>query len=150
MNIRKLNWPIWLAFILAVLTFLLYPFFFVRFPITRDFPWANLPLFLIALVLLAIGLRRAFAPDRRLGSKISAAIVSLLTLGVIAMFVVVVFVAARNLPASHGAPQIGQKAPDFTLTDSTGKQVALSELLTTPIKGKPPKGVLMMFYRGYW
>ncbi|HXD30313.1 MAG TPA: hypothetical protein VN643_04310 [Pyrinomonadaceae bacterium] len=150
MNIRKLNWPIWAAFIVSVLSFLLYPFFFVRFPVTRDFPWANLPLFLIALVLLGIGLRRAFSPERRLGSKIIASIVSLTTIGVIAMFVLVVFVAARDLPASQGAPQIGQKAPEFTLADATGKQVALSELLTTPIKGKQPKGVMLMFYRGYW
>jgi hypothetical protein len=34
--------------------------------------------------------------------------------------------------------------------DTTGKSVALSELLTSPINGQAPKGVLLVFYRGYW
>jgi hypothetical protein len=59
---------------------------------------------------------------------------------------------------------VGQKAPDFTLSDTNGKPVSLSELLSTPINGKTmnapvgnaqqaptsPKGVLLVFYRGYW
>ena len=150
MNIRKFNWPILLGFVVSILSFLAYPFLFVRFPVTRDFPWANLPLFLIAIALLVIGLRRAFAPERGKASKIIASVVSLVTLAVIGLFLFVAFVASRELPASHGAPQIGQKAPDFTLTDTTGKPLALAELLSTPIKGKQPKGVLMIFYRGYW
>lgn len=150
MNLRKLNWPIWAGLILSILAFLSYPLFFVRFPVTRDFPWANLPLFLLAIVLLVIGLRRGFSREGRLGSKIAASVGALLTLAVIGLFVFMTFVMARNLPASKSAPQVGQKAPDFTLTDTTGKQVALSELLTTPINGKQPKGVLMVFYRGYW
>ena len=150
MNFRKLNWPIWLGLLISILAFLSYPLFFVRFPVTRDFPWANLPLFLIAIVLLVIGVRRGFSRERGLGSKIAASIATLLTLAVVGLFVFVVFVMSRDLPASHGAPHVGQKAPEFTLSDTTGKQVALTELLTTPINGKQPKGVLMIFYRGYW
>jgi flagellar biosynthesis component FlhA len=150
MNIRKLNWPIWLGLLVSILAFLSYPLFFVRFPVTRDFPWVNLSLFLLAIVLLVIGLRRGFSRDSRLGSKIGASIGTLLTLAVVGLFVFVVFVMSRDLPASQGAPHIGQKAPEFTLSDTTGKQVALSELLSTPINGKQPKGVLMIFYRGYW
>jgi hypothetical protein len=150
MSIKKLNWPIWAGLLLSIFSFLSYPLFFVKFPVTRDFPWANLPLFLIALLLIVMGLRRGFSPERRLGSKIAASVGTLLSLGVIGLFIFVVFVMSKQLPASKAAPQVGQKAPEFTLTDTTGKQVALSELLATPIKGQPPKGVLMIFYRGYW
>jgi len=68
----------------------------------------------------------------------------------IALFLFSYFVVARWLPPSTGAPQVGQKVPEFTLPDSTGRQVSLNELLTTPIDGKAPKGVLLIFYRGYW
>jgi peroxiredoxin len=54
------------------------------------------------------------------------------------------------IPASKDAPQVGQRAPDFTLTDAGGKAVSLNELLTMPINGNAPKGVLLIFYRGYW
>ena len=45
---------------------------------------------------------------------------------------------------------LGTQAPDFSLPDTSGKQVSLNELLTTPINGNAPKGVLLVFYRGYW
>ena len=44
----------------------------------------------------------------------------------------------------------GKKAPEFSLSDTNGKLVSLSELLTTPVDGKTPKGVVLVFYRGYW
>ena len=56
---------------------------------------------------------------------------------------------ARQLPASAGAPKVGEKAPDFTLPDSQGKPVRLSGLLETG-GGAPGSWVLLIFYRGYW
>jgi hypothetical protein len=152
MNIRRINWPLWLGFVVTLAAFLSYFFIFVWFPFTRDFPWANLVLFVIAGVLLFMGLRRGFASDRPhpARSKIVSSIVSVLSLAVFAMFVFVIFVIGRSLPASKGAPQLGQRVPDFSLPDTSGRQVSLNELLTTPINGKAPKGVLLMFYRGYW
>ena len=149
MNVRRFNWPLWLGFLLSVVTFFSYFAVFVWYPVTRDFPWANLLLFLVAAVLLIVGLRRAFAGDRR-RSKIVATIVTTLGVVVIAFFLFAYFVGGRWLPASKGAPQVGQKAPDFTLTDSGGKAVSLNELLSKPINGNAPKGVLLVFYRGYW
>jgi hypothetical protein len=152
MNSKRLNWPLWLGFLLTLGTFLSYFFIFVLFPFTRDFPWANLLLFVIAAVLLFMGLRRGFASDRPhpTRSKIVSSIVSGLSLLVIALFVFTIFIGGRWLPASKGAPQVGQRAPDFSLPDSSGKTVSLNELLTTPINGNAPKGVLLVFYRGYW
>lgn len=152
MNVRRFNWPLWVGFLLTLGALLSYFFIFVWFPVTRDFPWANLLLFLIAAVLLFAGIRRGFASDRPhpTRSKIITSIVGALSFGVIALFIFSVFIAARWLPASKGAPQVGQKAPDFTLQDATGKQVSLTELLSTPVNGSAPKGVLLVFYRGYW
>ena len=147
---KKINWPLWLGLIVSIFAFLSYPFIFVNWETTRDFPWANIPLFILALGLLFFGLRRAFAPGRRLPSKIVAPIVTMISLLVLAMFIFTAFIASRWLPASAGAPQVNQKAPEFTLKDTGNKVVSLTELLSQPINNKPAKGVLLVFYRGYW
>jgi hypothetical protein len=152
MNVRSINWPLWVGFLLTLAAFISFPTVFVDYPATRDFPWVNLLLFLIAAGLVFLGVRRGFAPDRPhpTRSKIVTAIVATLSTLVIAFFVFAIFIAARWLPESRGAPQVGQKVPDFTLTDTTGKPVSLNELLTMPVNGTAPKGVLLIFYRGYW
>jgi predicted PurR-regulated permease PerM len=149
---RRFNWPLWLGFLLTLIASFSYFAFFVRFPVTRDFPWANLLLFLLAAVVLWFGIRRGFARDRAhpTRSKVITSIVSTLSVLVFAFFIFAIFIAARWLPASTGAPHAGQKAPEFTLADTNGRQVSLHELLSTPIEGKAPKGVLLVFYRGYW
>ena len=140
----------WAGFLLTFFAFLSYPFLFIEWPITRDFPWVNFLLFAIALVLLFIGLRRAFKPERRLISKIVAPILATVSVLVIAFFVFIALIQSRWLPASQAAPAVGQKAPDFTLTDTNNQPVTLASLLSQPINNKPPKGVLLIFYRGYW
>jgi hypothetical protein len=152
MNVRRFNWPIWAGFLLSLVAFLSYFSIFVWFPVTRDFPWANLVLFALAAALLVIGIRRAFAAGRAhpRRSKIVGAILATLSVAIFGFFILATFIIARHLPASGNAPQISQKAPDFTLSDTNGKPVSLSELLIAPIKGKSPKGVLLVFYRGYW
>ena len=147
---KRLNWPIWVGFLLSLIALLSYPFVFVNWPVTRDFPWANLLLFSIALVLLFVGMRRAFSPDRKRISKIAASVLATFSVLVLALFVFSFFIASRWLPRSTGAPMTGQKAPDFTLADTNNKQVSLGSLLSEPINGKAAKGVLMIFYRGYW
>ena len=152
MKIKRLNWPLWTGFLLTLFAFLSYFFVFVKFPFTRDFPWANLVLFLIAGVLLFRGLRRGFAAYRPhpTRSKIVSSIFTVLSLAVFAMFIFTIFIGGRWLPPSKGAPQVGQRVPGFTLPDTSGKQVSFNELLTRPINGNAPKGVLLVFYRGYW
>ena len=152
MILGRLNWPLWVGFVLTIAAFLTYFFIFIWFPVTRDFPWANLLIFLVALLLIFLGVRRGFAADRPhpTRSKIVTSIVATLSVVILGLFVFTIFVGGRWLPASKGAPRVGQRAPDFTLPDSSGKQVSLNELLTSPIKGTAPKGVLLVFYRGYW
>jgi hypothetical protein len=141
---------LWAGFLICIVAFFSYPFFFVRFPITRNFPWANLLLFCIASVLLVGGLRQAFGVEGRKRTRILGSILAVLSTLIFALFIFVVFIFARQLPASAHAPQEGQKAPPFALADTNGRTVSLSELLTTPIEGKTPSGVLIIFYRGYW
>lgn len=150
MKFKGFNWQIWAGFVLSFAAFVSYPSVFVRFPATRDFPWANLVLFLIAVVIVFTGVRRAFASERRRRSKLLATLLATFSGLILAGFIFTFFIAARWLPASLGAPQLGQKAPEFSLTDSNGRQVSLAELLSAPVNGRAPKGVLLVFYRGYW
>jgi hypothetical protein len=152
MFMKRLNWQIWAGFLLTLFASLSYFFIFVNYPSTRDFPWATLLLFGVALVLVFFGLRRAYSSNRTrpLLSKIGGSVLATLSLAIMALFIFAFFVFATWLPSSSGAPQVGQKAPDFSLQDSNGDQVTLSDLLAKPIDGKAPKGVLLIFYRGYW
>jgi hypothetical protein len=147
---KRTNWKIWAGFVLSMVAAFSYPFVFVRWPITREFPWANLILFAIAFVLLFLDLRRAFKPDKRIVSKIFSSLAATFGLLLLAGLLFMIFVMGSWLPPSSAAPQIGQKAPDFTLTDLSNKPITLAQLLTEPINNKPPKAVLLIFYRGYW
>jgi len=149
-NIRRINWPLWSGLLLSLIAFISYFFVFVWLPITRDFPWANLILFALAVVLLVIGVRRAFTANQTRKAKLVASIVAGFGLTVLGLFLLTFFVFGRRLPPAPGAPQVGQKAPDFTLPDSNGKSVSLSELTSKELKGRPPRAVLLIFYRGYW
>lgn len=150
MKTRSFNWPIWAGLLLSLFAFLSYFFLFVRFPLTRDLPWANLLLFAGAAALLVVGVHRAFAPDRHWWSKVAASVGATLCVAIFGFFIFATFIMARQIPASPGAPQVGEKAPEFVLSDSDGRAVSLSGLLSTPVNGKAPKGVLLVFYRGYW
>jgi hypothetical protein len=115
-------------------------------------PWVSLVLPGIALICFIVGLKRAFAQPSIYRGKIWGSIVGALSLLLFAGSIWGYY-HAKDLPVSSGAPRIGQKAPDFTLSDTSGNQVSLSELLKTPIdvaSGKAPKAVLLIFYRGYW
>ena len=147
---KRFNWQIWAGFVLTFAGLISYPLFFVKFPVTRDFPWANLVLIVIALILLAIGVRRAFGPESRLRSKVVGSVLALVSIAAMGLFVFGIFVLARQLPGSSGAPRVSQRAPDFSLVDTTGRTVTLAELLSSQVKGKATKGVLLVFYRGYW
>ena len=154
MEKRKPNWPLWAGFLTALIAFVSYFLFFFQFPITRDFPWANFLLFGLAAVLLAVGLRRAFALPSSYRGKVSGPILATLSAAVLGVFCYAILVESRDLPAASGAPKVGQKAPQFSLTDTNGKPVSLAALLLSPLAqsgpGPAPKGVLLVFYRGYW
>ena len=143
---RKWNWPIWVGFVVVVTGLFSYGFF-VRFPTTRDFPWANLLLFGIGIALLIVGLFRAFGRPQVYRGKIFGSIFAAMAVLFVAFFSYVIFYVLHQVPASAGAPHVGQRAPDFLLLDQNGKPVGLGDLLRGPSGRKP---VALIFYRGFW
>jgi hypothetical protein len=136
----RFNWQLWSGFALSLVAFVTYFAFFLRFPVTRDFPLPSLILFAIAIVLLVIGVRRA--QHRRP----LAWIVTVVGIAIAAFFCLAVFIATKQLPASESAIAVGAKAPDFALLDINRKPVSLAQIVAAPSN----KGVALIFYRGYW
>jgi hypothetical protein len=148
---RRLNWHLWAGFLLCLVAFASYFFVFVRFPVTRDVPWVNYLLFGTGVAFLFVGLKRAFGQPQQYRSKIAGSILGALSLVVVSYFCFVVFYQTRHLPASPGAPRVGQKAPEFVLPDTNNQPVSLSSLLSSPMsRSRIPNGVVLVFYRGYW
>ena len=139
---RKWNWPLWVGSLVAVGGLFSYEFF-IQFPITRDFPWANLLLFGIGGALLLFGLFRAFGRPQLYRGKIFGSIFTAIALFLFAFFSYEIFYILRQVPLSAQAPRVGEKAPEFTLVEN-GKSIALAELLSGS------KAVVLIFYRGFW
>ena len=107
---------------------------FLRVAAVRNNPEGYVAAFAIAAVIagLAVALRRRWY-----------------TWAVLVLSVVLVlggaafnFVLAR-IPAVQTTLRVGERAPEFTLPDATGRPVALADY-----RGKKP--VVIVFYRGYW
>jgi len=139
---RKWNWSLWVGFVVAFGGLFSYEFF-AEFPITRDFPWANLLLFGIGATLLVIGLFRAFGRPQLYRGKVFGSIFTAINVFLFAFFAYEIFYVLRQVPLSAQAPRLGEKAPAFSLPDQNGKPVALADLLST-------NGAVLIFYRGHW
>src|SRR5260370_32041990 len=103
---KRLNWQIWAGFVISLVAGFSYPFVFVRWPITREFPWANLILFAIAIVFLFLGLGRAFKPDKRIVSKIFCSLATAFGGLLLAGVLFLIFVMGSWMPASAAAPHV--------------------------------------------
>jgi hypothetical protein len=146
---RKWNWSLWTGFIFVLAGFLTYTFF-VQFPITRDFPWANFLLFGIGGIFLVVGLRHAFRQPQLYRGKVFGPILAALGALVLGFFCFIFFYELRQLPASTGAPRVGQKAPEFVLPDQDDKLIALADLVSSANGKGKSGGALLIFYRGFW
>jgi hypothetical protein len=141
---RSWNSLVWAGFTVTLVAAISYIPIFVRFPATRDVPWANLLLFAMGGWLLAAGIKRAYGDSERYAGKVSGAVLGVLALALFGLFCWGTFVFPRRVPASSGAPQAGDPAPDFTLPDANGKPVTFASLR------RANRAVLLIFYRGYW
>ena len=140
---RSWNWSLWIGFLFALAGFLSYTFF-AQFRFTRDFPWVNLLLFAMGGILLVLGLFRAFGKAQVYRGKLFGPIFATLGILMFGFFSYVMFYQLRQVPPSTGVPRIGEKAPEFTLPDQDGKDVALADLVSRS------KAVALIFYRGFW
>ena len=158
------RWPksIWFGLALIFAAPVVFVTVFIRYPVTRDVPWATLLMFAAGLGLLLHGLLRAWGDPMGSRGKILAPIALTLGLAVTAFFCLGFFVFARQVPDSFGAPRVGQLAPDFSLPDQDGRLVTLAQLIA-PQAGAPgasagaapgaasgSNGAMLVFYRGYW
>lgn len=149
------NWSIWLGFFLSIVAFPSYFLVFAKFPVTRNIPWANFLLFGAGAAFLVEGWKRVLGGAQPFREKIVGSILVFLSISIFGAFCFVIFHTTRQLPDSLGSPNIGQNAPEFTLRDTHGNLVSLSSLLSTPLdppspSRRTPRGVLLVFYRGYW
>jgi hypothetical protein len=157
---RSWNANLWIGFVLVLVGSISYPLFFARFPLLRDFPWASLAILALALILLGVGITRAFRRPDAYRGKIFGSILGVLAVALTVIFCYGVFYSARQIPESHGSPQVGQVAPDFTLPDSKNVPVNLSGVLNSPFApngaigaamgGEKTAATVLIFYRGYW
>ena len=152
MNKKLWNWRLWVGFVVSLLALFIYVLLLQR---TRSIFWGSLALFVISIALMISGLKRAFGQPQAYRGKVAGPILAVLGVALLGVFGWGAYMAAKLFPAAIHAPQVGQKAPEFITVDSQGKSVALAQLLTTPITdssgvARTPKGVLLVFYRGYW
>ena len=108
----------------------------IRVPLVRNHPEGYVVAFALATVLAALAVARA--RGRRWPAWLALGFCSLLLVGG-AWYN---FVIAR-VPDTPTALRVGERPPDFTLPDASGRPVSLADY-----RGQKP--VLMIFYRGYW
>ena len=141
---RRRNILNWAGFGVILVAFVSYIPFFALFPSTRDVPWANYLLFLIGGALIAVGVRRAFRDPEHYRGKITGSILTGLSALLFALFVVSVTYYSKQIPSAETALGVSREAPPFVLADTAGKEISSADLL------RDHRGLVLVFYRGYW
>jgi len=146
------NWRLWAGFGLSIGALAGYVFLVNE---TRAVFWPALLLFAVAAVLLFSGLKRRSREPELYRGKIASYVLTTLSVLILGLFGFVVYQVSKAFPDAKNAPKIGQRAPEFSLVDTNGKNFTLAQLLSTPITNsgsatRTTKGVLVVFYRGYW
>jgi len=167
-TVRQRNWMPWLGLLLAVML-VFSNLLFLVVPAPRAILWLTVALGIAALACAAVGIMRVYRQPQVYRGKVSSLILGVLSLLICGLFAFA-SLRSRELPASAAAPQVGQKAPDFTLADTSGNKVSLGQLLgkadsstvasannsagqaipASLSTATPTKAVLLIFYRGYW
>jgi hypothetical protein len=146
---RKGTLAPWMGLLLTLLGALSNGLPFIGFP-AGPVPWFSLLLSVIGFAVALLGLWRAFGQSTVYKGKLSGSIAAAFSLLFLAG-AIVFFWDARHIPAeSAAAPQVGQRVPNFTLPDSAGHSVSLTQLFSGLARKEPPKALLLVFYRGYW
>lgn len=142
---RRFPRSLWLGLCLVLAAPFLFMLVFIRFPATRDVPWATLLMFGLGIGLLAHATWHAFRGSSTYRGKVMTPIALAVGVALGGFFSYGTLVGTRDLPASSGAPLEGQRAPEFTLPDQDGRPVTFADLLAPA-----PGGVVLVFFRGHW
>jgi len=148
---RHINSALWYGLLITLFGIGRMFFCFLRPPraISHVLPWINLLLPAIGLIFLFIGLTLAFGHSGMYSGKVWGSWVTVIALLLFAGNVVL-FRKTRDVPNSAGAPQVGRRLPEFTLSDSSGQPTSFPQLFAASADGSQPKALLLVFYRGYW
>ena len=154
---RRRNWAPLIGLLFALAALFSNAAFFLGWPGQKIIPVLSLALAAVAVFFIVLGIMRAFRQSDLYGGKVASSVLGIFSLLVVTV-AVFAFVGSRKLPGAEQAPQVGQKAPDFTLVDTNNNKVSLAQLLVGDGGGaagaagtlKTPKAVLLIFYRGYW
>lgn len=148
----KRRWPasLWLGFLLLLGAFFALPVL-AWFPPLRNYAWPSFVLLGAGGILFVAGLVKSFRHPQVYRGKVFGSILGILSLMAALFFTFGIFYLGRT-PLPAAVPQVGQRVPEFELRDQDNKTVRLKELLSTPASdtSPPPKGVLLVFYRGHW
>ena len=151
---QRVNRSLWLGALFLVLAFVLGSLpFFAQIPGQQALPWLNLLLGAVAVAFFIRGLLLATRQPALYRGKAAGWTLTVLS-SILFLFSLFAYYVSRHIPEAQAAPQVGQKAPDFELKDTSGQPVSLAQLLASPVgpgkTGPKPKAVLLVFYRGYW
>jgi hypothetical protein len=105
-----------------------------RVALVRNHPEGYVVTAAIATVLAVLALRRS----RRWFSWLALGFAALVLAGGVWLNAVV-----ARIPDTPTALRVGERPPDFTLPDASGRPVTLADY-----RGR--KAVVLVFYRGYW
>jgi len=140
---RRRNHAVWIGPLVATIGALSYFTTFARFPVLRDFPWFNLPLVVLGVVVSALGVWRAFGAPTVFRGKFLGTAGFVLSLTMASLFAFYVFSLSYWIPAPTPVSMDLVTAPDFRLVSEDG---------TTPVSLGDFRGrkVVLVFYRGFW
>jgi len=150
---RKWNWRLWVGFLIALvaLTIYIYVGLFLN---AHSIVWVSGALFIVSMALTISGLRLAYSQRGSYRGQVAGPILALLGISILGLFGLFSYEITKHFAAATNAPAVGQPAPQFTLVDTAGKSVSLTNVLASPVGQSgvthAPKAVLLVFYRGYW
>ena len=152
MAAKRWNWQPWAGFGLSIGALAGYVLWVNE---TRAVFWPALLLFAVVVVLLFSGLKRRSREPELYRGKIAGYVLTSLSVLILGLFGFLAYEVSKVFPEAKNSPQIGQRAPEFSLVDSNGENFTLAQLLSTPMTNsgsaaRATKGVLVVFYRGYW
>jgi len=147
MDSRRRNWRLWVGFLLSLIALVVYV---AGFQTTRKIFWLSAALFVLAAWLLVDGIKFARRQPEVYRGRRSGPILAGVSLLLVALFAFMTLMAAKYFPPAANAPKVGDKAPEFALLNTSSASVTLGQLLSGSASARTQRGVLLIFYRGYW